>query len=166
MRGRNVLLAALVVLASLLISAALTGCTSLFPPTYNPPAYIDEVVAYEAGYHAFQVYMTLRDSTGRETAWPGHLRLEIIEQGWSYEEGEFERQLWAGACEISEENFGVCTVGAGAFAHDILLCNLGRFEYSSFSTQPTEWSGEVRVWFTTPEGRELYGEAWVFFDVD
>ena len=132
----------------------------------NPPSHITDVVAYKEGYKAFVVYFVLVDALGKETAYDGEVQLEIVETEWTLD-GSVERKLFSWEKYVSSGSFYTTTVGKiKTLQRKRLLCSLGRIKYSSFEQQPTQISGEVRLWFTPKQGKKLYGEAPVFFDVD
>jgi len=135
------------------------------PVTQPEPSYIKDVVAYKEGTGAMVVYFVLATATGEETRANGSVKLEVYEQVMNRTTYKMEdRRLWVlSGLPIFASDFHVTEVGQGAFAHTRLICSLGRILYSRFTTQPSEMTGTVKVFFTTTSGRELPGEGSIFF---
>ena len=142
-----------------------SGCASL---NDNSPAYVKEVVAYKEGSEGLMIYFILADSSGSMTTSDGYVTLTISEthSEWSSLTSEYidtEITLYSASFEVKKTNFQKAKVGVGAFEHEVILCSLGRIDYSSFRKRPSEISGKVKIEFQTHNALRYKGEDTIFF---
>jgi len=122
----------------------------------SPPAYVKNVVATKEGYQAFIAYFTLADANGSFTTADGKAKFEVF--------GDKNERLMSVEVPVHKTDFVKTTVGMGAFAHEVVLCNFGRIPYSAFSRMPDSFSGKIKVTFTIPTGESFVGQDTILFD--
>ena len=143
----------------------LSGCAQL---NDNPPEYVKDVVAYKEGSEGLMIYFILADASGAMTTSDGKVTLTIYETDieWSFWRSEFietEVKLYSASFNVKKQDFRKTKVGIGAFEHEVILCPVGRIEYSSFTKRPSKMTGKVKLEFQRPDGRVLKGEGTIIF---
>jgi hypothetical protein len=116
------------------------------------------------------VYFILADATGAMTTSPGKVTVAISENRHprsNYGEGspsDYEvTLLYSTSVSVNHSDFVRTKIGLGAFAHDAIICPIGRIKYASFSRAPQEPDGKVAVSFELANGRTLKGNDTIFF---
>lgn len=139
----------LAVLGALL---AMIGCGCLGGgglPT-EPPAYIDNVYAAEAGADGITIYYILADANGQQTTSDGYVNIKISDKSGT---------LFTGGKNVTASEFGKYKVGQGAFEHEAILQNIGRL---TLRREPSG-SVDVVITFTTPDGKEMTGKTTTYY---
>lgn len=116
----------------------------------NPPAYVDNVYATEAGTDGISIYYILADANGQQTASDGRVQIKVTDKSGT---------LFDGGKNVTASEFGKYKVGQGAFEHEAILHNLGRI---ALRREPSG-SVDVVVTFTTPEGEDLTGKTTTYY---
>ncbi|MGB9678261.1 MAG: hypothetical protein ACPLZ9_06560 [Candidatus Ratteibacteria bacterium] len=94
------------------------------------------------------------------------LTISEIHSEWSSLKSDFvdtEITLYSSSFEVKKNNFQKTKVGVGAFEHEVILCPIGRIDYSSFRKKPSETTGKVKIEFQTPNAHIYKGEDTIFF---
>jgi len=140
-------------IAALLVCVGLlSGCTT--PIHKTMPEYIDEVSAYKEGTDGVKIYFILKDINEYETAYDGHVSMTIETST------DTPIVLYRTSLTVIADDFQQTTRGIGAFNRDALIYEFPRISYSSFLVQPSSEISyaNVKITFTTPEGKILNGE--------
>ena len=117
-----------------------------------PPSYVKDITCYKEGSDGIMVYIVLADETGAMTTASGTLKLTILET-------EHSQPIFSLDLPVQHSLFQRAKVGMGAFEHEVLLLNIGRITYGSFSSPPEEMStGKLMVELTTEDGRIIKGD--------
>ena len=117
-----------------------------------PPSYVKDITCYKEGSDGIMIYIVLADETGAMTTASGTLKMTILESEYSY-------PIFSLDTPVQHSLFQRAKVGMGAFEHEVILLNLGRITYGSFSTPPKEMStGKLVVELTTEDGRVIKGD--------
>jgi hypothetical protein len=133
--------------------AVLVACGCVGTSNSSPPEYIKTVSAIKAG-DGQQIYIILADKSGQETTSDGTITITIEDN---------TRLLYKSSQTVSKTEFQNAKLGMGAFQHDALILSLGRLAYSELLSKPKGLTGKVTITFTTPDKRDLKGDATVFF---
>lgn len=116
----------------------------------NPPAYVDNVYASEAGADGISIYYILADANGQQTTSDGYVSIKISDKSGT---------LFTGGKNVTASEFGKYKVGQGAFEHEAILQNIGRL---TLRREPSG-SVDVVITFTTPEGEDLTGKTTTYY---
>jgi hypothetical protein len=142
-----------IIVACLLAAVALCGCigSSL---NSAPPDYIKTISAVKDG-NGLQIYFILADKSGAMTTADGKFVLQITQDG---------RKLFESSpVNVTKSAFQKRSVGMGNFAHDVVLHLIGRIPYENMRSMPESGRGEVKITFTTKDGKAMEGEEKIFF---
>ncbi len=143
----------IIIIACLLVVVTLSGCVGNSLNS-NPPEYVKSVVVTKEG-PGVQVYYILADKNGVMTTADGAFVLELTQDGST---------LWISkSMNVTKSDFEQRTVGMGNFAHDVIMHFIGRLAYSDMRRTPKSGIGEVKLTFTTSDGRILEGKDTIFF---
>jgi hypothetical protein len=143
----------LVVVLGLLVVLAASGCigSSL---NSNPPDYVKTVSATKDG-PGLQIYFILADKSGAMTTADGKFVIEMTQKGNTIYKSN--------PINVTKGTFEQRSVGMGNFAHDVVMYLVGRIPFSGMYSTPENGMGEVKITFTTSNGREMEGKDTVFF---
>lgn len=64
---------------------------------------------------------------------------------------------------VTKSSFEKRSIGTGNFAHDVILCLIGRVPYENMRTAPSSNLREVKISFTRPDGKILETKEAVAF---
>jgi hypothetical protein len=118
---------------------------------FMPPVYVKDVVAMAAGSDGLTVYFTLADNNGGYTGSAGTVEVAIHDGA-----NKVGGILFDQSFPVKQSDFQEAQVGVGAFAHTVLLCNIGRITHSEFNGNPQQSVGTVTITFTLPNGKTAY----------
>jgi hypothetical protein len=142
-----------IIVTCLLAVIALCGCigSSL---NSAPPDYIKTISAVRDG-NGLQIYFILADKSGAMTTADGKFVLQVIQDGRTLYESY--------PVNVTKSNFEERSVGMGNFAHDVVMYLIGRLPYENMQSKPESGMGEVKITFTTKDGKAMEGEEKIFF---
>jgi len=149
MKKLTLALALLISLAAIAMSGCLGGSLNSAPPDY-----IKTISAVKDG-NGLQLYFILADKSGEMTTADGNFTLRVIQDGRTIHQSY--------PINVTKSDFQKRSVGMGNFAHDVIMCYIGRLAYSDMRKIPDKGVGEVSITFITPDGKKLDGSENVFF---
>lgn len=138
----------IIVIVGIVSLVILSGCVGNSLNS-NPPDYIKSIVAVQEG-PGLQIYYILADKGGAMTTADGSFVLEISQD---------DRTLWKSrSVNVTKSDFEQRSVGMGNFAHDVIMFLVGRIAYEDMYRMPESGLGDVKLTFTTTDGRVLEEE--------
>lgn len=126
------------------------------PQSSDPPAAIQQVVAYRFKSEGIIVYLVLEDRAGKQTTSMGYVSLVIKDR-------DTGQVLYRTSRTVQSSDFVETQVGTGLFAERRLVYSFDLIPYEQFSYQPKDKDSiiQVDVAFSRTGGSTLRGTTLV-----